>query len=114
MQHRMEPEFTNLDQSHKVRSFLLPYLEMFPYKERMASSLADLIACSCMLTVTTVVKEAYASYSKGDKTVIPQLKELFNTLGVIQRDSIWWVHTILPKFLRPQPTDYKSWFVCGE
>ena len=46
--------------------------------------------------------------SSAIPTVVPQLKEFFSTLGLIQRDAVWWVHTILPKFLRPQPTDYKS------
>ena len=77
----------------------------------MAISLADIIACCCMLTITTTIKEAYTNYSKGDKTMVPQLKTLFDVLGVIQRDSVWWVHSILPKFLRPQPMDYKLWFV---
>ena len=52
---------------------------------------------SCLVTDTSAIR-----------TVVPQLKEFFSTLGLIQRDAVWWVHTVLPKFLRPQPTDYKS------
>jgi integrator complex subunit 1 len=93
MQERNEVEFTNLDQNHK---------------ERVALSLADLITCSAMLLVTTPIRESYTNYSKGDKSAITVLKIFFDSLSVIQCDGVWWVHSVLPGFLRPQPTDYKT------
>ena len=74
----------------------------------MALSVADLITCSCLLTSNMLIREAYNGYSKGEKAMVPQLKEFFATLGLIQRDAVWWVHTIVPGAFRPQPVDYKA------
>ena len=76
-------------------------------QERMALSLADLITCSCLLTANMLIREAYNGYSKGEKAMVPQLREFFTTLGLIQRDAVWWVHTTVPSTFRPQPVDYK-------
>ena len=77
----------------------------------MATSLADLISVTSMLSVSASIRESYNAYSKGDKTHSSQLSQFFDTLGLIQRDAVWWVHSILPNFLRPQPSDYKAWYV---
>lgn len=74
----------------------------------MALSLADLITCTSMLTATMLIREAYNGYAKGEKAMVPQLREFFTNLGLIQRDAVWWVHTTLPTVLRPQPTDYRT------
>ena len=74
----------------------------------MALSLADLIACSCILMANMLIREAYNGYQKGEKVMLPQLQEFFHTLGVIQRDAVWWVHTIVAEVYRPQPQDYKQ------
>ena len=39
----------------------------------MALSLADLVACSCMLTANMLIREAYNGYTKGEKAMVPQL-----------------------------------------
>ena len=39
--------------------------------------------------------------------MVSQLQDFFNTLGVIQRDGVWWIHTIVAEVYRPQPQDYK-------
>ena len=74
----------------------------------MALSVADLITCSCLLTSNMLIREAYNGYLKGEKAMVPQLKEFFSMLGMIQRDAVWWVHTIVPGAFRPQPVDYKT------
>lgn len=74
----------------------------------MALSLADLIACSCMLTANMLIREAYNGFIKGEKAMVPQLQDFFTTLGVIQRDAVWWIHIIVPSMYRTQPVDYKS------
>ena len=76
-------------------------------QERIALSLADLVACSCMLTANMLIREAYNGYTKGEKAMLPQLQEFFSTLGLIQRDAVWWIHMIVPGQFRTQPTDYK-------
>lgn len=61
-----------------------------------------------MLTANMLIREAYNGFAKGEKAMVAQLHDFFNTLGVIQRDAVWWIHTIVPHMLRPQPTDYKT------
>lgn len=75
----------------------------------MATSLADLISVTCLLSVSASIRELYSNYNKGDKTHSQSLAQFFDTLGLIQRDAVWWIHSILPNFLRPQPSDYKAW-----
>ena len=71
-------------------------------------SLADLICVVSMLTASVFIREAYLGYNKGERTMLPQLHEFFSTLGLIQRDSVWWVHTVVPSMFRPQPAEYKA------
>jgi integrator complex subunit 1 len=32
-------------------------------------------------------------------------------VSVIQRDAVWWLHTVLPKFMEIKPTEYVLWLV---
>ena len=61
-----------------------------------------------MLTANMLIREAYNGYSKGEKAMVPQLQDFFTSLGLIQRDSVWWIHMIVPGMFRPQPVDYKT------
>ncbi len=74
----------------------------------MVHSLADLICVISMLTASVLIREAYIGYSKGDRVMVPQLLDFFSTLSLIQRDSVWWVHTVVPSMFRPQPAEYKA------
>ena len=77
-------------------------------QERMALSIADLISCASMLTANMLIREAYNGYTKGEKAMVEQLQDFFSTLGLIQRDAVWWIDTIVPTMFRPQPVDYKT------
>ena len=55
-----------------------------------------------------LIREAYNGYLKGDKAMVPQLQEFFSTLGLMQRDAVWWMHSVVPATYRPQPTVYKT------
>ena len=30
-------------------------------------------------------------------------------IAAIQRDAIWWLHTIVPRFIEPKPQEYVYW-----
>jgi len=32
-------------------------------------------------------------------------------VSVIQRDAVWWLHTVLPKFMEIKPSEYVNWLV---
>lgn len=74
----------------------------------MVHGLADLICIVGMLTASVLIREAYNGYNKGDRAMISQLQEFFSMLGLIQRDSVWWIHTVVPTMFRPQPAEYKT------
>ncbi len=61
-----------------------------------------------MLSASLLIREAHSAYTKGDKTMVAELRTFFETVSLIQRDAVWWIHSVLPNTLRPQPTDYKA------
>ena len=74
----------------------------------MVHGLADLICTASMLTANMLIREAYSGYNKGDRAMVGQLQEFFSALGLIQRDAVWWIHTVVPSMFRPQPVEYKA------
>ena len=74
----------------------------------MFQALTDLICTASVLTANMLIREAYSGYNKGDRAMVGQLQDFFSTLGLIQRDAVWWVHTVVPAMFRPQPADYKA------
>ena len=46
--------------------------------------------------------------------VFSDIEVLYNfqqQVAIIQRDAIWWMHTVVPKFAEPKASDYVSWLV---
>lgn len=74
----------------------------------MVHGLADLICTASMLTANMLIREAYSGYHKGDRAMTNQLQEFFSTVGLIARDAVWWIHTVVPAMFRPQPVEYKA------
>ncbi|XP_019614901.1 PREDICTED: integrator complex subunit 1-like [Branchiostoma belcheri] len=92
MQERSEPQFTDME-GH--------------LKERLLLQLTDLICLGCLLSVTATVKEAASAVSRGDKKVdVETLRRFQLQSSVIQRDSVWWLHTIAPGMFKLNSTDY--------
>ncbi|XP_078691976.1 integrator complex subunit 1-like [Branchiostoma floridae x Branchiostoma belcheri] len=91
MQERSEPQFTDME-GH--------------LKERLLLQLTDLICLGCLLSVTAAVKEAASAVSRGDKKDVETLRRFQLQSSVIQRDSVWWLHTIAPGMFKLNSTDY--------
>ncbi|XP_078609542.1 integrator complex subunit 1-like isoform X2 [Branchiostoma floridae x Branchiostoma japonicum] len=76
-------------------------------KERLLLQLTDLICLGCLLSVTAAVKEAASALSRGEKKVdVETLRRFQLQSSVIQRDSVWWLHTIAPGMFKLNSTDY--------
>ena len=86
----------------------MAYLNAHVMQERMVHGLADLICTASMLTANMLIREAYNGYQKGERSMIVQLQEFFSTLGLMQRDAVWWIHMVVPAMFRPQPSEYKA------
>ncbi|KAK7113352.1 integrator complex subunit 1-like isoform X2 [Littorina saxatilis] len=65
-------------------------------KERYVLSVADLISLCMLLTITPAVREAVARNDHKDLEVLHKFR---NQLAVIERDAIYWIHSILPKMM---------------
>ncbi|XP_054549530.1 integrator complex subunit 1 isoform X1 [Talpa occidentalis] len=81
------------------------YLEM-EFKERFVVHITDILAVSMMLGITAQVKEAGIAWDKGEKKNLEVLRSFQNQIAAIQRDAVWWLHTVVPSISKLAPKDY--------
>ncbi|XP_052023556.1 integrator complex subunit 1 isoform X5 [Apodemus sylvaticus] len=81
------------------------YLEM-EFKERFVVHITDVLAVSMMLGITAQVKEAGIAWDKGEKRNLEVLRTFQNQIAAIQRDAVWWLHTVVPSVSKLAPKDY--------
>ncbi|XP_049759647.1 integrator complex subunit 1 isoform X1 [Elephas maximus indicus] len=82
-----------------------PHLDM-EFKERFVIHVTDLLAVSMMLGITAQVKEAGVAWDKGEKRNLEVLRAFQNQIAAIQRDAVWWLHTVVPSISKLAPKDY--------
>ncbi|XP_078095989.1 integrator complex subunit 1 [Mustelus asterias] len=81
------------------------YLEM-EFKERFVIQVTDLLTLSMMLGITAQVKEAGLAWDKGEKKNLEGLRAFQTQIATIQRDTVWWLHTVVPTICKLNPKDY--------
>ncbi|XP_067911980.1 integrator complex subunit 1 [Heterodontus francisci] len=81
------------------------YLEM-EFKERFVIQVTDLLTLSMMLGITAQVKEAGLAWDKGEKKNLEGLRAFQTQIATIQRDAVWWLHTVVPTICKLNPKDY--------
>ncbi|XP_050391471.2 integrator complex subunit 1 [Patella vulgata] len=74
--------------------------------ERYVMSITDLITLSILLGISPAIREAVSAVARGDNKDLEILQTYKNQVAVIQRDSVWWLHTVVPKLLEGKPTEY--------
>ncbi|KAH9505267.1 Integrator complex subunit 1 [Bulinus truncatus] len=84
MQERAEQKFVEMEYS---------------LKERYMLSIADLISMDILLSVGPNVREAAAGLMQGDHKNLELIHVFKKQVAIIQRDSVWWLHTVLPKMV---------------
>ncbi|XP_058148461.1 integrator complex subunit 1 isoform X1 [Dasypus novemcinctus] len=89
MQERREPQHLDME-----------------LKERFVIHVTDLLAVSMMLGITAQVKEAGIAWDKGEKKNLEVLRAFQNQMAAIQRDAVWWLHTVVPSISKLAPKDY--------
>ncbi|XP_053550643.1 integrator complex subunit 1 [Bombina bombina] len=89
MQERKESQYTDLE-----------------FKERFVTHITDLLAVSMMLGITVQVKEAGVAWDKGEKKSLEVLRSFQNQIAAIQRDAVWWLHTVVPTVSKLSAKDY--------
>ncbi|XP_067238553.1 integrator complex subunit 1 isoform X3 [Chanodichthys erythropterus] len=98
------------------------YVDM-EFKERFVIQVTDLLTVSMMLGITAQVKEAGIAWDKGEKktniktkdrnrresdicTDLEALRSFQNQIAAIQRDAVWWLHSVVPTISKVGPKDY--------
>ncbi|XP_077172247.1 integrator complex subunit 1 [Paroedura picta] len=81
------------------------YLEM-ELKDRFVIHITDLLAVSMMLSITAQVKEAGIAWDKGEKKNLEVLRAFQNQIAAVQRDAVWWLHTVVPSIIKLGSKDY--------
>nr|XP_015804103.2 integrator complex subunit 1 isoform X1 [Nothobranchius furzeri]XP_054596128.1 integrator complex subunit 1 isoform X1 [Nothobranchius furzeri] len=81
------------------------YVEM-EFKERFVIQVTDLLTVSMMLGITALVKEAGIAWDKGEKKNLEVLRSFQNQIASIQRDAVWWLHTVVPTISKITAKDY--------
>ncbi|XP_073931481.1 integrator complex subunit 1 [Castor canadensis] len=89
MQERREPQHLDME-----------------FKERFVVHITDVLAVSMMLGITAQVKEAGIAWDKGEKRNLEVLRAFQNQIAAIQRDAVWWLHTVVPSISKLAPKDY--------
>ncbi|XP_017722132.1 PREDICTED: integrator complex subunit 1-like, partial [Rhinopithecus bieti] len=56
-----------------------------------------------MLGITAQVKEAGIAWDKGEKRNLEVLRSFQNQIAAIQRDAVWWLHTVVPSISKLAP-----------
>uniref|UniRef100_A0A673K780 Integrator complex subunit 1 n=1 Tax=Sinocyclocheilus rhinocerous TaxID=307959 RepID=A0A673K780_9TELE len=81
------------------------YVDM-EFKERFVIQVTDLLTVSMMLGITAQVKEAGIAWDKGEKKNLEGLRSFQNQIAAIQRDAVWWLHSVVPTISKVGPKDY--------
>ncbi|XP_044289697.1 integrator complex subunit 1 [Varanus komodoensis] len=81
------------------------YAEM-EFKDRFVIHITDLLAVSMMLSITAQVKEAGIAWDKGEKKNLEVLRAFQNQIAAVQRDTVWWLHTVVPSITKLPPKEY--------
>ena len=85
------------------------HFKEFEFKERMFTSLVDLITQAIFLTITPQVREAFSALSRGDrKCDITAYKTFLVSVSAITRDTVWWLHDVVPKLFKPDHSTYSK------
>ncbi|KAK7174477.1 hypothetical protein R3I93_001635 [Phoxinus phoxinus] len=98
------------------------YVDM-EFKERFVIQVTDLLTVSMMLGITAQVKEAGIAWDKGENktnfktkgrnrresgisTDLEALRSFQNQIAAIQRDAVWWLHSVVPTISKVGAKDY--------
>ncbi|XP_029649485.1 integrator complex subunit 1 isoform X1 [Octopus sinensis] len=91
MQKRTETKFLEMDQA---------------FKERYVLAITDLITLTILVGITPSVREAFGNLARGDRKDLEILHQYQQQVTLIQRDSVWWLHTVVPSIVEMKPHEY--------
>ena len=83
-------------------------IKEFQEKERMFTSLVDLITMAIFLSITPQVKEGFNAITRGDRKDISGYKNYLTSVSTITRNCMWWLNEMVPKLYKPDPMVYTA------
>eukprot|EP00092_Neocalanus_flemingeri_P015764 GFUD01017066.1.p1 GENE.GFUD01017066.1~~GFUD01017066.1.p1 ORF type:complete len:2079 (+),score=577.03 GFUD01017066.1:73-6309(+) len=84
------------------------HFKEFEFKERMFSSLVDLVTVSIFLSISPAVREGLNAVTRGERKDITAYKNFLLAVSTITRDAVWWLHDVVPKLYKPDPVVYTA------
>ncbi|KAL4240200.1 Integrator complex subunit 1 [Mactra antiquata] len=78
----------------------------FAFKERYMVSVVDLVTMCILQAITPAVREAVTALNRGDNKDIEVIYKYQDLVATIQRDGVWWLHTLVTEYLEPKPQEY--------
>ncbi|GFQ87230.1 integrator complex subunit 1 [Trichonephila clavata] len=83
------------------------FLELeLPLKERIFLSITDLIVLAIFLGISPPVKEQYSMCTRGEKKDLSILRNYQLQVSNIQKDAVYWMHSIVPKVYKPGRNEF--------
>ena len=83
-------------------------IKEFQEKERMFTSLVDLITIAIFLSITPQVKEGFNAITRGERKDISGYKNYLTSVSSITQNCMWWLHEVVPKLYKPDNMIYTS------
>ena len=81
----------------------------FEFRERMFTSITDLVTLAIFLGISPLVKEGMTAYIRGDdKKDISPFRHFLKQTALIQRDATAWMLEIVPKTYKPDPSIFPN------
>jgi len=84
------------------------HFKEYEFKERMFSSLVDLVTLSIFLSISPAVREGLNAVTRGERKDITAYKNFLLAVSTITRDAVWWLHDVVPKLYKPDPVVYMA------
>ena len=101
------PVFCHYLMSSKLRE-KFDHFKEYEFKERMFTSLVDLITLSIFLSISPAVREGLNAVTRGERKDISAYKNFLISVSTITRDAVWWLHDVVPKLYKPDPVVYSA------
>ena len=84
------------------------FFREFEFKERMFSSVVDLVCLAIFLGISPGVREGLNTVTRGERKDVSQYKKYLLAVSEITRLSVHWFHVTVLKVYKPEPTVYTS------
>ncbi|CAB4012083.1 Hypothetical predicted protein, partial [Paramuricea clavata] len=75
-------------------------------KERMFSSLTDIISVTTLLSITPSVRDALQALKRGDSREVKVIHEFQKNVAIIQEEATSWFHTVVPHMFPVSASNY--------